>query len=807
MQIEKRLALSMATLAVFGTLLLSMEQRSFLLPLLTLLVAVTSVYFTDIRRCFQLNHTVASIAALAAACVSLYDFLQFNRTEQLLAIANLLVYLQIVLLYQEKNERVYWQLFMTSFLQVVVAAALNLSAVFGLMLMGYMLVALVSLSLFFIYRETYSYRPADANDADTNDADTGDADSPIRITTSEPHNVARHWHPLAMPPVFSRVDTRRRPVRWPLVSSTVSMVITTFVVTVTIFVMVPRSNSNTWIGRTGSATRVVGFDDEVELGQLGEVILNPEVVMRVQFIDEKTGKPFQVVGDPLLRGSIVTTYTRSRNVSRWSQPNWTYQKTNTWNDAEELPRSTGTEPNLVRQRITLEPLDQDIIFCVFPPVALDSEQVVRFDANRQRLIRQLSNTRKQMQIDIGTTGFRGKRQHPITLQTEKLEYHDIHRLLELPETESGDPLLPGLRSAAAEAISRSRAGDADHLLKARALEAFLRNNGGFRYSLRPVDRDPALDPIEDFIVNNQVGHCEYFATALALMLRSQEIPARVVIGYQGGEWNPIGSFYVVRKLHAHTWVEAYLPPEQLARRNVELSKADLHGGWLRLDPTPSEFEFDVATGILASLSQMADYFELLWTNYVIGLNYQKQRRTIYQPLAATATNTTELLKSDSLRIELRVAFQAVAKNFWNWFGGDWFSWRGGLVASGLCFLFFVFYEGARLAWRRMRRWSVLHRYTAHDHTMRVPFFLQFQRVLRRHGITRLPGQTPRELAISVGGQLAESPRSRAAAPLPRHIVDAFYRVRFGGQTLDNQEVKTVEHLLAELNAALTRGSG
>ena len=108
MQIEKRLAISIATLAVFGTLLLGMEQRNFLLPLLTLVVAVTSVYFTDIRRCFRLNHTVANIAALTAAGVSLYDFLQLHRTEQLLAIANLLVYLQIVLLYQEKNERVYW---------------------------------------------------------------------------------------------------------------------------------------------------------------------------------------------------------------------------------------------------------------------------------------------------------------------------------------------------------------------------------------------------------------------------------------------------------------------------------------------------------------------------------------------------------------------------------------------------------------------------------------------------------------------------------------------------------------------------
>ena len=72
--------------------------------------------------------------------------------------------------------------------------------------------------------------------------------------------------------------------------------------------------------------------------------------------------------------------------------------------------------------------------------------------------------------------------------------------------------------------------------RARYLEGRLRDSGQFTYSLEGQSRDPQIDPIEDFIANNPQGHCEYFATALALMLRSQGIPARVVIGYRTGEW-------------------------------------------------------------------------------------------------------------------------------------------------------------------------------------------------------------------------------------------------------------------------------
>ncbi len=87
----------------------------------------------------------------------------------------------------------------------------------------------------------------------------------------------------------------------------------------------------------------------------------------------------------------------------------------------------------------------------------------------------------------------------------------------------------------------------------------------FQYSLTGADRNPSIDPIEDFVTEHPQGHCEYFATALTLMLRSQGIPARMVCGFKcdQNDWNSAGGYYQVRQLHAHTWVEAYLRPSQL----------------------------------------------------------------------------------------------------------------------------------------------------------------------------------------------------------------------------------------------------
>jgi transglutaminase-like putative cysteine protease len=104
-------------------------------------------------------------------------------------------------------------------------------------------------------------------------------------------------------------------------------------------------------------------------------------------------------------------------------------------------------------------------------------------------------------------------------------------------------------------------------------EEFLRavvehfRTGGFEYSLTPPKLD--ADSVDDFLFRTRSGFCGHFASAFVALMRAGGVPARVVTGYQGGEWNPIGGYFVVRQSDAHAWAEVWV---------------DGHG-WQRIDPT------------------------------------------------------------------------------------------------------------------------------------------------------------------------------------------------------------------------------
>jgi len=106
------------------------------------------------------------------------------------------------------------------------------------------------------------------------------------------------------------------------------------------------------------------------------------------------------------------------------------------------------------------------------------------------------------------------------------------------------------------------------LEKATAIENYLRSHYGYTLQL---PQTPPRDPIANFLFVRHEGHCEYFASTMAVMLRAINIPSRVVNGFSGGEFNDVNSRYLVRASDAHSWVEAYIPGE----------------GWIEFDPTPA----------------------------------------------------------------------------------------------------------------------------------------------------------------------------------------------------------------------------
>jgi transglutaminase-like putative cysteine protease len=107
----------------------------------------------------------------------------------------------------------------------------------------------------------------------------------------------------------------------------------------------------------------------------------------------------------------------------------------------------------------------------------------------------------------------------------------------------------------------------------------------FYYTLTP----PRLqrDSVDDFLFNTRRGFCGHFASSFTMLMRAAGIPARVVGGYQGGDWNPIGGYLIVRQSHAHAWSEIWLPGR----------------GWTRIDPTAAVAPERVERGLDAALPE------------------------------------------------------------------------------------------------------------------------------------------------------------------------------------------------------------
>lgn len=124
-----------------------------------------------------------------------------------------------------------------------------------------------------------------------------------------------------------------------------------------------------------------------------------------------------------------------------------------------------------------------------------------------------------------------------------------------------DSFTPEMRQLAAMAAG---AGD-----RALAIEHYLRRH--YAYSLEKVIASQGVTPMQDFLFTIRQGHCEYFATAMALMLRAQGIPSRVVHGYSASNYNPVTGYYEVHRFNGHAWVEGFIPEV----------------GWMTFEPTPA----------------------------------------------------------------------------------------------------------------------------------------------------------------------------------------------------------------------------
>ena len=156
------------------------------------------------------------------------------------------------------------------------------------------------------------------------------------------------------------------------------------------------------------------------------------------------------------------------------------------------------------------------------------------------------------------------------------------------------------------------------LEQARAIESHLRDSGRFAYSLSAPTSDPWIEPVEDLLFNSRKGHCQYFASALGLMLRSVGIPARLVTGFKGGESRPDGLLHVEKRF-AHAWVEAWIDDKK----------------WVTLDATPEAERSASVTQVGTQRNLWATISSRLsgvWENNVLNISFDRQEDLFYRPV-------------------------------------------------------------------------------------------------------------------------------------------------------------------------------
>ena len=514
-----------------------------------------------------------------------------------------------------------------------------------------------------------------------------------------------------------------------------------------------------------------GFDDEVQLGQLGEILENDSVVMSIEQFDRDGNRinPTADPGEQRWRGVTLDRYDRGR----WRRPHLR-------NIGATLALAQyRSDLPIIRQMIKLEPTDSPVLFGLRPIVYTKASDD-RFNPELSEIDGSISRgDARPVAIDyrIDSTIDETLAQHNETYPST--EY--LVNLRAVPEN-----VLEQIRPIAEAVVANI--DPADRRARVTALESYLRDpDSGYRYSLAMGVVDPSVDPAVDFLINRKEGHCEYFATALTLLIRSIEIPARMVNGFKGGDYNAVAGLTTVRQKHAHSWVEALVEPAP---------RDDLHAVWLTLDPTPADQRNESVArvgGMIGNFRQLTDLIRYIWVFYIVGFNADRQDRFLYGPLRW-------------LLLEAKRGFGIIGELFLNLVRfpsvNSFFSVRGFLVSFValllLAGLVRVMVSLLRFLWRKTRGPAA----DSSPQGVGNQFYRRLLAVLEGVGISRPGAETPREFARRAAQHLAgRGGGADAVADVPPLVVDAFYRIRFGNHPLSEADQ---HHLIARLDALEAR---
>ena len=528
-----------------------------------------------------------------------------------------------------------------------------------------------------------------------------------------------------------------------------------------LFFFFPRFKAG-YLGRVSfSPTLMTGFTDDVELGQIGEIKKSSEIVMRVE-----AGKP---IGYEWLRwrGIALTTF----DGKRWSSSASTSQilgvQADGWIHTPEAAQKENDSGPVIRYTVFLEPVATNAIFVPGRVLLLQGNfsggSANSFAAlQRNYLDMDATGTVKSPFRNFTAIRYAGISRLP-PREVTKLRAAGTSYPNDITSTYLQLPLELDLRiPELAREVTRNAKTPFD---KTISIEGYLRTR--YAYTLNLAGR-PGPDPLAHFLFETRAGHCEYFASAMAIMLRTLGIPSREVNGFLPGEYNDLAGDYIVRASDAHSWVEVYFPGN----------------GWQVFDPTPASLQS--GGGFLARLELYIDWMQITWNDWVIGYDFAHQVM-MAQNLQRGSKNWGESARGWFDRKQQE--------------GKRWLKlWQ--LQHGSLGYLLPVVLVALLLALRYnapaelIRRVRLLVRIRAaksgrSDPQLASRSYAELLRILARRGLERSEAQTPLEFAAAVNfPQLA---------PAVKEFTQLYVDARFGGAPCDTTRFG---QLLDQVRAAL-----
>ncbi len=785
--------LSLYALVFAASAILAAAEGGYSPALATFVIGAVAYFFNDCRNQFSLSEYWANALAVAVFCIAAIEFDGNNREAQLLSGTHLLVYLLWIVLLWRRDLRHYWYVCALCLLQVAVASILTQASWFGIALVGYVTLSIWTFALFSVIRAEYAVKSYEA------EVSTSALWIPWFTSKTNPRN-----HPDSR--VRGQIqDQGKGFVNTRLVAGLLFVSLLSLSTGSVVFALIPRSweqrpdssmTKNRSNRRAAAESAVTGFSEQVRLGDIGEILESSEPVLTMQIVDGSTGQPLDVLqfaraygmSEPYLRGAVLVNYNSEEN---------TWTPSSVANLRQMLVEPLDSLPNdYVSQEFTLEALGMNRLFVMRPYFVNNHIHGEMLDPEIQ-LFCDLHDFSLSRSSDSGRVQYRVSSIKPtLTQQALPLAQRPLGDFRSYRSSPSNDYRLeltapPGSRlrrlknlaqriEASLETPAASRGQRAYAL--ARALESHLRDSGEYTYTLDASVSDPNIDPLEDFLFNRKSGHCEYYASALTMMLRSVGIPAQLINGFKGGEYNDDKKILYVEQRHAHSWVEAFV-----------------NGQWLILDPTPSiEREKMVAANKPGEWESLTRKLWRLWNEHVLGLSFKQQRRDFFQPILnylQVAFSSTEGMRS------------ALA-DFWNWFRDTlssprkWFSFDGGMAAFLILATPVLLFQLCKKIWQYLMRKARQRRGASRRSARRIEFYERFLKLAEQRGLVRQPQQTQREFGDALQHSLEPLLNDSGLKNLGDSVAESFYRVRFGDEQLSAEEEQRINNKLQAFEAAL-----